>query len=194
MTRKARRLLVVLVAAVVVVVGGAVVVFAAGGGGSGNSFAAHSGTPATSTAVATASEQTSSSAPAPASSPAYTATDSPSAVETSAASSSSPLPGRTVDVTLGYADWDSAGEQVEAAGFVAGVVQSGGICTLTLARAGASVPVRNTAEADATTTNCGAFHVPGARLAPGQWQVTLTYQSATAHGTSAAMTVTVPAA
>jgi hypothetical protein len=92
---------------------------------------------------------------------------------------------------MGYADWDVRGGFVEAAGF-AGLVESGGVCTLTLTRAGATVQATNAAQPDASTTNCGAFQVPGSQLVPGAWRATLSYQSGTAHGTSSSTTVTVP--
>jgi len=101
--------------------------------------------------------------------------------------------GREVQVTLGFVDWDAAGQQVEAAGFVAGTVASGGVCTLTLTKGTATVTATSIAEADATTTNCGALTIPGAQVAAGSWQATLSYQADSAHGISAATTVTVPA-
>jgi hypothetical protein len=95
-------------------------------------------------------------------------------------------------VSLGYADWDAAGAQVEAAGFAIGVVESGGTCTLTLTRNGAAVSVTSTGAEDATTTNCGRLTVPGAQVGAGDWQAVLSYRSGTAHGTSTPVTVKVP--
>lgn len=101
--------------------------------------------------------------------------------------------GGNVTPVIGYAEWDAAGNRVVAAGFVPGVVESGGTCTLTLENAGTTVEVTRQAEADATTTNCGALAVPRGKLVPGSWQVTLGYDSAGSHGTSQPATVEVPA-
>ena len=46
--------------------------------------------------------------------------------------------------------------------------------------------------ADASTTVCGGFQVPAAELSPGTWTGVLQYSSATAGGTSAALSLEVP--
>jgi hypothetical protein len=99
----------------------------------------------------------------------------------------------TAVVGLAYADWNDAELRVEAAGFVAGVVESGGTCTLQLVRDGATVTGTSTAEADATTTNCGLLAIPGDQLQAGEWQATLSYESQTAHGASRPLPIVVPA-
>jgi hypothetical protein len=94
---------------------------------------------------------------------------------------------------LAYADWDAQGKQVEAAGFVAGVVETGGVCALELTRTGEHAEATRDAEADASMTNCGSLAVPADQLSVGEWSATLSYRSATSSGTSEPMTVTVPA-
>jgi len=135
------------------------------------------------------------------SSPSVSAVAAPAPVPTAQAGPTGPVAtdpapavtGGNVTPVIGYAEWDAAGNRVVAAGFVPGVVESGGTCTLTLENAGTTVEVTSTAEADATTTNCGALAVPRGKLVAGTWQVTLGYDSAGSHGTSQPATVEVPA-
>lgn len=110
------------------------------------------------------------------------ATDEPAAVT-----------GGSVTPVLGYADWDPAGRLVEASGFVSGVVESGGTCTLVLVNGGSRAEATSAAEPDATTTVCAPLTVPGDQLAPGTWQATLSYSSAGSQGTSQPLAVEVAA-
>jgi hypothetical protein len=185
MHTKTRRLLVVSLA--VVAAGGV----AAGGVAVAARGPAHSDAASDSTATATqaatsASEPSSSESIAPA-----TATRTATGSDTPQASS--PAPGAKAQVVLAYADWDPAGARLEAAGFVSGLIQSGGTCTLTATLSGRAVTATSDAEADATTTNCGQLTLPADQLVPGEWDVTLSYRSATHSGTSQPTTVTVPA-
>jgi hypothetical protein len=82
---------------------------------------------------------------------------------------------------------------VEAAGFVAGVVESDGTCTLTLRRGTDSVSVHSPGEADATTTICGGLTIGADELTPGSWEAVLSYEDGTASGTSSSTAVEVPA-
>lgn len=110
------------------------------------------------------------------------ATDEPVVVETSA-----------VPVVLTYSDWSAGDGQVLAGGYVSGVLEDGGVCTLTLTQGSATVAVEAPAAADATTTVCGGLAVDGSRLGAGTWQAVLTYVSAAHTGTSPAVAVEVPA-
>lgn len=103
-----------------------------------------------------------------------------------------PTGGGDVEVTITSSGWDAGAAAVEVSGFVAGVVENGGVCTLSLTRAQTTVASQRTAEADASTTTCGSLSVPGGQLSPGTWQATLAYRSGTSAGRSAAVTVTVP--
>jgi hypothetical protein len=104
-----------------------------------------------------------------------------------------PLPADSggTGVSLSYAEW-TPGVGVQAAGFIAGVVESGGVCTLSLTRSGATEQVTLDAEPDATITGCGPLVVPGDQLGPGDWEVVLRYRSASSRGESAPAIVTVP--
>jgi hypothetical protein len=72
-------------------------------------------------------------------------------------------------------------------GFVNGVIENGGTCTLTMVFSGdASQKVTESrpGEANATNTTCGEISVPLSKLHAGTWNTTLSYSSATATGTS----------
>jgi hypothetical protein len=100
---------------------------------------------------------------------------------------------KTVPVALTYVDWDPTGGQVEASGFVPEVVELGGSCTLSLAKGDLHVETTRTAEPDATTTNCGLLTIAGDKVPAGTWTAALSYRSTKSQGTSAPMSVTVPA-
>jgi hypothetical protein len=98
--------------------------------------------------------------------------------------------GRAVVLTM--ADWVDSDSVVEAAGFVQGVVENGGTCTLTLTSGSRTSTAQVPAEADASTTICGVLRIPGSSLVPGTWHARLTYASDALHASSDAMTVEVP--
>ena len=108
------------------------------------------------------------------------ATDTPVVVTTSA-----------VPVAVTYSGFNPTAGAVQVGGYVSGVVEDGGTCTLTLTQGGATVAVTARASADATTTTCGALSVPRAKLAPGTWQALLSYASATHTGRAAPVPVEV---
>lgn len=93
------------------------------------------------------------------------------------------------DVVLTYAGWDGASGQVQAGGYVAGVVESGGTCTLTLRSGDEVVTGTAAAEPDATTTVC-VVGVDG--LGEGTWTAVLGYRSAASAGSSREREIEVP--
>src|SRR5215218_6032025 len=99
----------------------------------------------------------------------------------------------SVPVVLTYSAWSAADRSVLAGGYVSGVIEDGGVCTLTLTQGSASVTVEGQAMPDASTTVCGGLVVPGNRLTAGTWQGTLSYASPTHAGTSASAPVEVAA-
>jgi hypothetical protein len=131
--------------------------------------------------------------------PTFVATDEPTAVATDepapvatdeprAAATDEPRPGNAdLVVVLTYAGFESASGTVQANGYVAGTIEDGGSCTLTLTKGGQQVRATSTSIADATTTSCGLLETaPG--LAAGTWEAVLSYE-----GTDSASTeVTVP--
>lgn len=184
MTTTRRRAL-VLATAFVAAGGVAAAAVALGGTGAPSSR----GAAAEATAVPSPPSSASSSPPASTTAGAPVQTASPGPID--AATTDEPVAGSPVTPVLAFADVDPSGTSVEAAGFVTAVVESGGECTLRLARGTAEVTTTSPAEPDATTTNCGSLSVPVAELAPGTWQVTLGYRSATSTGVSAPLTVEV---
>jgi hypothetical protein len=97
-----------------------------------------------------------------------------------------------VSVTLTRARWDAGTSSVRAAGFVGGVVESDGSCTLTLSRGSDERTAEAPGAADATTTTCAGLAVPGDQLSAGTWTAVLSYRSADSSGSSQPLTVTVP--
>jgi hypothetical protein len=72
-------------------------------------------------------------------------------------------------------------------GFVSGVVESDGTCTLTMtlsSDASQKVTTSRTGEANSSNTTCGEMSIPLSKLHAGTWNTTLSYASATAQGTS----------
>jgi hypothetical protein len=187
MHRKTRRLLVVSLA--VLAVGGV----AAGGVALAGRSPSVSDEASESTAGGTPAAPSSGEAMPAATTQPAPGTPSAAAMDPVGSGAPTATPGEKAQVALAYAEWDAAGSRLEAAGFVADVIQSGGVCTVTAIRNGTVVEVAVDAEADATTTNCGVLTVPGDRLVAGDWQVALSYRSATHQGTSQPLTVTVPA-
>jgi hypothetical protein len=100
---------------------------------------------------------------------------------------------QTVPVVLTYSAWSAEDRSVLAGGYVSGVIEDGGICTLTLTQGSATVTVEGPAMPDASTTVCGGLTVPGDRLAAGTWRATLSYASPAHAGTSATAPVEVAA-
>lgn len=103
-----------------------------------------------------------------------------------------PAPPAGVAVTLTFAGWNATTASVEAGGYVSGVIENGGTCSLRLVREGTIVEVAGTAAADAATTTCDMLSVPVDRVSSGTWTAELTYTSTGATGTSAPMEVQVP--
>ena len=96
------------------------------------------------------------------------------------------------DVFLSVVEWNATSSAVEAGGYVSGVLEMEGRCTLTLTARGTTRTATSAAEPDATTMSCGSLSVPGSDLSPGTWTAVLTYESGTARGGSAPFEVDVP--
>jgi hypothetical protein len=75
---------------------------------------------------------------------------------------------------------------------VTNVVEDGGLCTLTFIGAGKTKTITGKAEANATDTQCHPLELSLAGLPKGAGLITITYNSATHVGTSAAVAVTIP--
>lgn len=97
-----------------------------------------------------------------------------------------------VAVTLTFAGWNTNTASIEVGGYVSGVIENGGTCTVRLVHEGSTVEVTGSASADATTTTCDMLSVPADRVTSGAWTAELAYTSAAATGTSAPTEVLVP--
>jgi hypothetical protein len=117
-----------------------------------------------------------------ASDPTDVATDSPVTV----------APGDEAVVFVTYLTWIESSAAVEEGSYVQGVVESGGVCTLTLSQGASTVTATAQAEPDATTTSCGGIAIPRDRLSAGDWSAVVSYESPTTRGSSEASEVTVP--
>ena len=78
------------------------------------------------------------------------------------------------EVVLTFAGYEASTGTVRANGFVAGVVQEGASCTLTLTSGDREISTSSAADADATTTSCGLLETE-AGVPSGTWQATLSY-------------------
>jgi len=96
-----------------------------------------------------------------------------------------------VPVVVTYYGWNATAKDVEVGGYVEGVVEDGGVCTLTLTKGASTVRGDKSAVADASTTSCGELQVPGDAVSAGTWQAVLTYASAGHTGTSETVDVEV---
>lgn len=85
-----------------------------------------------------------------------------------------------------------SGDVVEVRGYVSNAYEDGGICTATLVQGIHTVRQTSTGFKDATTTLCSTIDIPRNKfVASGDWQVTLSYSSATTSGNSTSRTVNI---
>jgi hypothetical protein len=124
--------------------------------------------------------------------PAPVTTEPPPAEDVASDAPSSHVTGNDADVFLVYAEWDATESSVTAGGYVDGLVESDGTCTLTLTRGNESRDATAPAFPDATTTACGELTIRGADLASGRWGAVLDYVSGSAEGRSAVREIEIP--
>jgi hypothetical protein len=139
--------------------------------------------------VAPVDASPSAAAPSPAR---VTAPANPQSGQTLATDPPVHVTGADVRVVTTFHDWNATTRQVMVGGYVQGVIEDGGTCTLTLTSGSSRAVGHTAAHADATTTTCGAVTVPGSGLAPGTWQAVLSYSSPKHSGAAAPVTVEVP--
>ena len=184
MSRKVGVLLTLLALAGVAVFAGVTVAWDPGADDVGQDEAGAAASPTVSAEDIRAAEKSAAAASAAATpdpmSGQIVATDEPVVVDT-----------REAPVAITFYGWDPETQQAQAGGYVAGVVENGGTCTLTLTKGGATAVGTSEAQADASTTVCGAVVVPGDQLSSGTWQAVLTYRSAQHVGTSGPVEVEV---
>jgi hypothetical protein len=97
-----------------------------------------------------------------------------------------------VPVVVTHWGWKADDSTAVVGGYVAGVVESDGTCTVTLTQGARKVTAESPARPDASTTACGALSVPGHELAPGHWRAVLSYSSPSSSGTASAVDIEVP--
>lgn len=82
-------------------------------------------------------------------------------------------------------------QQVTVNGFTSGVVEEGGTCTAVFTKGNNRRTATSQAFANVSTTNCPAITLSSSELTAGAWQVTLSYSSSKAEGTSPPKELTV---
>lgn len=87
--------------------------------------------------------------------------------------------------------WGQDSNSVNVNGYVSGVVEEGGTCTLKLVRGTKVVTAKHTGEANASNTTCGSISIPTSSLTSGTWTATISYISSTSTGTSNPETISV---
>jgi hypothetical protein len=75
-------------------------------------------------------------------------------------------------------------KNVEANGYISGVMEEGGTCTLTLTKDGTKVSESRKSLNDAQSTICGLIVIPREKLSTGEWKATITYSTSKYQGTS----------
>lgn len=92
---------------------------------------------------------------------------------------------------LSYWGQDSDSRSIEVNGYITGIYEDGGTCTLTARKDQQEVTTSRKAIKDAKTTTCGLLEIARDKLTPGNWSVAVTYNSSTATGTSDTVNVEV---
>lgn len=89
-------------------------------------------------------------------------------------------------VTPVVSSWgqDAYTKDVSVAGYVPGIFEDSGTCTLTLEKSGVSITKSQKATKNVSSVSCGYINVPWAELSTGEWIATISYTSATSQGIS----------
>jgi hypothetical protein len=87
-----------------------------------------------------------------------------------------------------YAGPDEVAGGIAVGAYVAGLIEEGGHCALTLSMDGQSAEAESEALPDAATTSCGQLVVPFSELEPGVWTAEVTYTSPTGRAVAAGQT------
>lgn len=82
-------------------------------------------------------------------------------------------------------------KSMEINGFVSGVIENGGTCSLSLKKDNKTVTASRKSIADAQVTTCGLIVIKHAKLSVGTWQAVLRYESPKSRGTSTPINVEV---
>ena len=92
---------------------------------------------------------------------------------------------KTVIPTISSWGQDPTSHSLEAAGFINGVVESSGTCTLVITKGSETYSQTASGVANAQNTVCPLISIPRSKIpSPGEWSLKITYESKTAKGTS----------
>lgn len=158
---------------------------ASSGSGSAGASAATTAPPTKRASLPTSTRRAGPPATTPTSTPHSTISAAPSATGSAAAAA-------TLDVTVTFSQWNASAQTVDVGGYTAAVIDSDGVCTLTLTSGADTVRQSVTGVADVSSTSCGTVSVGRAQLHRGMWTGRLAYTSHSGSGTSAPVSIEVP--
>ncbi len=99
-------------------------------------------------------------------------------------------PKQAVTPIIGYIQQASNGD-VEANGYVPGIVETEGTCKLILQKAGTTTSEAKRAIPDAQSTVCGRIAISRSQLDAGEWRAVIQYSSPRHEGNSEAMVISI---
>lgn len=79
---------------------------------------------------------------------------------------------------------EGSGTDLQINGYVPGVIESEGMCTITLTKSGETASISKASIQNAQNTSCGQLIVPYTQLSAGSWQAVLSYSSSISAGSS----------
>lgn len=98
-----------------------------------------------------------------------------------------------VSATITLGAWVPAAGVLEVSGFVAGVLEQEGTCTLSVSMDTLTRTASGPASPNVADMQCGTLSIAGDALAPGSWTAVLSYSSASAKAVSEPLIIVVPA-
>lgn len=112
--------------------------------------------------------------------------------QNSATKDDQPNSGRPSTLTPFISYLEQVGPNIEASGYIGGLFEDNGTCTLTLTNGSAKLNKQSKGFKDFNHTSCTPFSFPSSELTKtGTWTVSLSYSSASGSGTSEAKTLEV---
>jgi hypothetical protein len=111
--------------------------------------------------------------------PTSTALSTPPDVDKGTDAPQPPEPTAEPEPVIVIAELDGDRAHVSVSGYVAGVIENGGVCRWTLSNGAAQQQLEAEGLADRAQTSCGVSQFDTAQLTPGTWSVTLEYSSDT---------------
>ena len=100
-------------------------------------------------------------------------------------------PSASGKVTPIITSWGQSNGKVEVATRVPGILEEGGVCTLTLKRNNETRTGSSNGIANVSEVSCGFIAIVRTSLTAGEWSATVTYSSSKASGTSEAKNIMV---